>query len=168
HNSNKILTHTAPTFEAGDFNSSNLENLKTSLQTALIADGLFADEAQALLNTWELSYFKSPGLRVFFLVPRAWTDFYLPLDISLSADIKRVMVGRIELVSSEQRDKLMEISHFSPVKIQADLKRMSASYVYSREVRDGRVWEQLYSGQKPLSSVVSVPKTYQTYLDLGR
>ena len=46
------------------------KKLKASLQKALVADGLFADEAQALLNTWELSYFKSvAGLRDF--LPRA-------------------------------------------------------------------------------------------------
>jgi len=61
----------------------------------LAADGLFDDEARALLNTWELSYFKSTGLRVFFLVPRAWTDFYLPLEISQPADVNRVMVGAL-------------------------------------------------------------------------
>src|SRR5258706_13002855 len=81
-NSERILTHTAATFKSGDFSSGNLEKLKAALQAALISEGLFAGEAQALLNTWELSYFKSPGLRVFFIVPSAWSDFYLPLDIS--------------------------------------------------------------------------------------
>jgi hypothetical protein len=50
-----------------------------------VANGLFADEAQALLDTWEISYFKSAGLRVFFIVPRAWTDYYLPLKVSVPA-----------------------------------------------------------------------------------
>ena len=37
-----------------------------TLLSALVAEGLYTDEARALLNTWELSYFKSTGLRVFF------------------------------------------------------------------------------------------------------
>src|SRR6185369_15740077 len=110
---------TAAAFAESDYANDGVAALRAELRAALVADGLFADEAQALLNTWELSYFKSSGRRVFFLVPRAWTDFYLPLDISLPSDINRVMVGRIELVTPEQREKLMEISRFSPAKIQS-------------------------------------------------
>jgi hypothetical protein len=40
----------------------NLLSMKESLMQA----GLFAEEADAMLNTWELSYFKSPGWRLFF------------------------------------------------------------------------------------------------------
>jgi hypothetical protein len=122
----------------------------------LAADGLFDDEARALLNTWELSYFKSTGLRVFFLVPRAWTDFYLPLEISQPADVNRVMVGRIELVTPSQRKILREISGFSTYEILQDAVQLH------------REMAQVNAGQKALSSVVSVPKTYQTYLNLGR
>src|SRR6185503_4601911 len=99
HDSKKVLMHTPATFVSKEFSSDNLGKLKAALQNALVSEGLFTDEAQALLNTWELSYFKSAGLRVFFLVPRAWTDFYLPLEQSLRADINRVMVGRIELIT---------------------------------------------------------------------
>src|SRR5262245_24135519 len=67
--------------------------LRAQMRAALIAEGLFADEADALLETWELSYFQSPGLRAFFLVPRAWTDHVLPLTISVPATTVRVMVG---------------------------------------------------------------------------
>jgi len=80
------------------------------MRQALVEDGLFADEADALLNTWELSYFKSAGLRLFFLVPRDWTDHYLPLDLSVPAKVSRVMVGRIELVTHEHRHLLRELA----------------------------------------------------------
>jgi len=50
--------------------------------------------------------FSSPGTRLFFILPVEWTDSVLPLHISEPADIKRVMVGRIELVSPEQRGLL--------------------------------------------------------------
>ena len=62
-----------------------------------------------MLATWRLSYFESEGLRVFFLLPRSWTDGYLPLAISTPADITRVMVGRVELVSAHQRETLQKL-----------------------------------------------------------
>ena len=50
------------------------------------------------------------GLRVFFFVPREWTDRVLPLAVSGSPVITRVMVGRIELVSPNQRAALSRLS----------------------------------------------------------
>jgi len=161
------FSRTLPEFAAADFSTGNLAKLRDSLQRALVADGLFADEAEGLLNTWEVSYFKSPGLRVFFLVPREWTDFYLPLETSLPADINRVMVGRIELITSQQRKDLAMISRFSIGKIHSDALRMQTDFQSNRSRSDAE-WRQLESGAKPLSSAISVPSTYQTFLDLGR
>lgn len=167
HNTKKIVGHTASGFESKGFSVGNLEQLKSALHTALVADGLFSDEAQALLNTWELSYFKSAGLRVFFLVPRAWTDFYLPLECSLPANINRVMVGRIELITPEQRQKLAMLSHFTPKRIEADRGLLWTNFVTSTGPKPEE-FQRLYTMNKPLSADTSVPKTYQTYLDLGR
>jgi len=72
-------------------------DLRQSLRRALIKEGLFADEADAMLNTWQASYFEKPGLRVFYLVPREWIDYFLPLSLSVPADVTRVIVGRIDL-----------------------------------------------------------------------
>jgi hypothetical protein len=180
HDSKKILTHTTPDFAPGDFSPGNLEKLKAELKSALVSEGLFTDEAQALLNTWELSYFKSTGLRVFFLVPRTWTDFYLPLEISKPADISRVMVGRIELVTPRQRDILQEISGFSTNQIRQDVLQLYTNYFgrllwgtvnrtntqYMAQLN--RDMAEVSSGQKPLATFGSIPKTYQAYLDLGR
>jgi len=98
-----VLTGTAAEFDPGAFQAENLWQLRDRMHQAVTAAGLFADEADALLNTWELSYFQSPGLRVFFIVPRAWTDHYLPLSLSIPAEVTRVMVGRIELVTPARR-----------------------------------------------------------------
>jgi hypothetical protein len=86
-----------------------LDALRAELRAALVAQGLFPDEAQAMLETWELSYFKSEGLRLFFLLPRAWTDYTLPISLSARADITRVMMGRIELISPHQQRKLAQL-----------------------------------------------------------
>ncbi len=85
-------------FEKEHYSSDNLTKLKKEMHSALVRHGLFDDEATAMLATWEESYFKTPGVRLFFIVPRAWVDHYLPLDISVPAETERVMMGRIELL----------------------------------------------------------------------
>jgi hypothetical protein len=67
------------------------------MNDVLIREGLFADEAKALLSTWQQAYFVSPGLCVFYTVPREWTDYHLTLTISGNVQITRVMIGRVEL-----------------------------------------------------------------------
>ncbi len=62
-------------FEEKEFSKIRLTELKNAMHKALVADGLFDEEAKAMLKTWELSYFKSPGLRFFYIVPHLWTDF---------------------------------------------------------------------------------------------
>src|SRR5262249_24083679 len=91
------------------YSEENLARLRSAMRKELIADGLYADEAEAMLRTWELAYFKSPGLRLFYLLPQQWTDAVLPLRCSLLADVSRTMVGRIELVTPKQRMLLRQI-----------------------------------------------------------
>jgi hypothetical protein len=179
-NPKKFLAHTPASFTPSDYDPGNMEKLKASLLSALVADGLFDDEAEALLNTWELSYFKSAGLRLFFLVPRAWTEYYLPLEISQPADIHRVMVGRIEVVTPRQRDILEQISGISTNAILHDVAELGTRMfnrfysVNSVKLTDSQMRQMnldlvsVYSGRKPLSSFVTIPRTYQAYLDLGR
>jgi len=154
-------------FEPREYDRGNEARLRASLRRALVAEGLFDDEAQALLETWKLSYFRSTGMRVFFLVPRAWTDRYLPLSVSVPAQITRVMVGRIELVTPQQRSVLRQIERSSAARITAEEVRASLDYsrltMSSPEQRDGIVAE------KPLrSDDIKLPKEYQLYLSLGR
>ena len=76
---NVLLRPAVPAeFANGAYSSANLDKLRREMRSALKEEGLFEDEADALLNTWELSYFKSAGLRVFFLVPRVWTIIICP------------------------------------------------------------------------------------------
>jgi hypothetical protein len=83
-------------FSASDYSDAGAGKLRGSLRKALIANGLFADEAEAMLNTWKASYFEKAGLRVFYVVPRDWVDYFLPLDISVPARVNRVIIGRID------------------------------------------------------------------------
>ena len=90
--------------EAGD-----LDGLRKRLAAALIAHGLFADEAHAMLDTWKRSYFASEGIRLLFLLPQPWTDANLPLTFSNPVEKVRVMLGRIELVSTQQQAALEQL-----------------------------------------------------------
>lgn len=101
-------------FAAKEYAAGNMAKLRGEMHAALVKEGLFADEADALLNTWEASYFKSPGLRFFYLCPRVQIDAALPLQISVPARISRVMIGRIEIVTPGQRALLAEIAAGAP------------------------------------------------------
>ena len=86
-----------------DYSTENVAKLRASMKRSLVSAGLFEDEAEAMLETWKLSYFKSSGQRLFYMVPQAWTDAVLPLEMSKPAQVTRVMIGRLELVTPAQR-----------------------------------------------------------------
>lgn len=86
-----------PAFSSNDYSPAALVRLREAMHAALVARGLYADEATAMLETWKKSYFETPGLRVFYVVPDAWTSYYLPLSISTPHTLTRVIVGRIDI-----------------------------------------------------------------------
>ena len=143
--------------------ASNLTNLRSQMRKQLIADGLFADEADAMLKTWELAYFKSPGLRLFYLLPQGWTDAVLPLQCSVPADVSRTMVGRVELVTPRQRTLLKKIGSGSVSKINWFYESLSGKP--SRSEMLAQLWE----GKARFHELnIPVPPDYQSYIDLGR
>ncbi len=71
--------------------------------------GLNRAEADAMVQTWWPSYFGRQGLRVFWIVPRKFTDQILPLKVTPAPkDTVRVLVGRSEVLSPEFEQKLVE------------------------------------------------------------
>jgi hypothetical protein len=77
----------------------SLPALFSDLDGILISQGLHADEAHALLETWKSSWFEE-GSRLFYIVPCSFVDSLLPLSISPApAVITRVFVGRLELIT---------------------------------------------------------------------
>jgi len=93
----------------------------------------------------------------------------LPLRISQSAYINRVMVGRIELVTPRQRQLLSQIERgpaSNPKWLDESLQRMQAS----AESRYREDWyQQAYQGKQTLESLgFRMPADYRAYLDLGR
>lgn len=89
--------------------SGYIAQAKNLIVGALVEEGLFLDEAHGLVNTWEKSYFKTPGTRILYLVPRHETDRIIPLKISPSpSQLVRVLVGRIEVMSKAEEDLLAQ------------------------------------------------------------
>lgn len=79
-----------------------------SLKGALVEAGLYEDEASAMLRTWWQSYFSSPGLRAFWIVPRGFTDDVLPIDIEPAPEkLERVLLGRSEILTPEFEERLL-------------------------------------------------------------
>jgi len=93
----KTLTLDAPILD-GSF-----AQLRHELESALVAQGLFPKEAQAMLETWRDSWFEE-GSRLIYIVPAHAVDTILPLEIEpATSQTTRVFVGRIELLTAETR-----------------------------------------------------------------
>ena len=170
------------TLVASDYSAQTLGTVRKELFAALIAQGLFKDEANALLNTWQASYFQRPGMRLFFMVPQAWTDDVLPLHIDAAASasarpgaaappapaITRVMVDRIELVTPDQRELLAKIAA-GPVSdatwVQTSLAGAAHRDDYYRETW----YAQLMDGHLSLlDDKFKIPEDFRAYLKIGR
>jgi hypothetical protein len=77
----------------------SLDSLASILEGILISQGLFPDEAHAMLETWKNSWFEE-GTRLIYFIPRTFVDSVLPLHINpVPNNITRVFVGRLELVT---------------------------------------------------------------------
>jgi hypothetical protein len=76
---------------------------------ALVNSGLYEKEARAMVNTWKDQWFEEEGTRVLYLLPSAWTDRTLQLQVTPQPDrVVRVMVGRAELITPSVERKLKE------------------------------------------------------------
>ena len=62
--------------------------------------GLYHDESVAMVHTWQRQWFRTPGVRVLYLVPQAFTDAQIPITITPKPDaITRVMMIRVEVLT---------------------------------------------------------------------
>jgi len=152
----------AKAFPKATANEQNaLPALKAELTQALRSQGLFADEAAAMLETWSLSYFESEGLRLFFVLPQAWTDQRLPLTLSTPADITRVMVGRVELVTPHQREVLQKLYALSDADFPKPLYTVDWKVI-------GPLMETNSHAGLYRATGRDVPQSLQLYNSLGR
>jgi hypothetical protein len=76
-----------------------IDSLARDLEGILIAQGLYQNEAQAMVQTWRDSWFEE-GSRLLYIIPREFIDTVLPLTIQPAPlETTRVFVGRLELVT---------------------------------------------------------------------
>jgi hypothetical protein len=79
--------------------TSTVERLYGDLEEMLVTRGLFPEEAHAMVQTWQDSWFEE-GSRLFYIVPSTFVDKILPLSITPAPQqVVRVFVGRLELIS---------------------------------------------------------------------
>jgi hypothetical protein len=111
----------------------NLANLRSELAEHLVEFGLFPAEAAAMIETWRDSWFEE-GMRLFYIVPRPMVDRLLPLDVKPSpANISRVFVGRIELLSRGMQDRIESLSAANDVNALQDMGRFLGPFVTQME-----------------------------------
>jgi hypothetical protein len=77
----------------------SIDSLRGDLEEILVGQGLYRDEAHAMVETWKDSWFEE-GSRLIYIVPREFIDNVLPLTIDPApGQIVRVFVGRLEIVT---------------------------------------------------------------------
>lgn len=160
----------ADSFAAESFSRENLPLLRHEMQRELVKAGLFEDEAAALLNTWQASYFQSPGLRLFYLCPQAITNYLLPLSISMPCDVTRVMIGRIEIVTPEQRALLQQLAKGpAPDLSHMRGKTADSNSDFFNHPENVALWNDVTDGKKSILLLgLDIPELYLDYLKLGR
>jgi len=79
--------------------TATVDSLARDLEGILVAQGLYQNEAQAMVQTWRDSWFEE-GSRLLYIVPPEFVNTVLPLSIKPApVQTTRVFVGRLELVT---------------------------------------------------------------------
>jgi hypothetical protein len=89
--------------------TATFESIARDLQDILTAQGLYPDEARAMIETWRQTWFEE-GSRLFYIVPTGFLSRILPLTIHPApSQTVRVFVGRLELVTPATTQALEKI-----------------------------------------------------------
>jgi hypothetical protein len=113
--------------------------LMREMSTALVKQGLYAKEAEAMVQTWKDQWFAEEGTRVLYLLPPTWTDKTLPLTISPKPNsVVRVMVGRAEVIpQTMERELNRQITIYS----KGDSKSQAQAIAQVQKLGIGRFLE---------------------------
>ena len=114
------LKANVPSLQDGDSYEQYVKKAKGLIASALVEDGLYLDEARALVNTWEKSYFQTPGLRVLYIVPTVETERILPMKVTPTPkELVRSLVGRVEIMThNQERDYLRQLMDAGTVDVE--------------------------------------------------
>jgi hypothetical protein len=87
--------------------TSDFASLQQSLEGLLVAQGMYAAEASAMVETWKDTWFEK-GTRVFYIVPPKTVDAILPLTIEPKpAHLARAFVGRMEIITADMQKEVL-------------------------------------------------------------
>jgi hypothetical protein len=87
--------------------TSDFASLQQSLEGLLVAQGMYAAEASAMVETWKDTWFEK-GTRVFYIVPAKTVDAILPLSVEPKpAHVARAFVGRMEIITAEMQKEVL-------------------------------------------------------------
>jgi hypothetical protein len=79
-----------------------VDQLSGELLRELDATGLYHDEAVAMVSTWQRQWFRTPGVRLLYLIPQSWTEASIPLTLMPAPEETiRVMMIRTEVITPE-------------------------------------------------------------------
>jgi hypothetical protein len=79
--------------------SGSVGALCSDLEGILVDQGLYPDEAHAMVETWRDAWFEE-GSRLIYIVPPGFVDDIVPLTVRPAAgQMVRVFVGRLEIVT---------------------------------------------------------------------
>ena len=98
---------------------SDIGKLTNAMVQSLIDEGLYPKEASAMVRCWRSSWFAEEGTRLLYLVPTKITNSLLPLHVSPAPDeVVRVLVGRMELLSESEENRLLDLVRKSALRRQ--------------------------------------------------
>jgi len=78
-----------------------------AVMQGLVQQGLYLDEARAMVATWTRSWFCKDGARAIYVLPREQVDAVLPLHLQpRPKELVRVLVGRLEYITPESQARV--------------------------------------------------------------
>jgi hypothetical protein len=139
-------------------------HVKQAVAEALTRSGLYPKEAQAMVDTWEKSYFRTEGLRILSVLPRPMVDAAIPIRIKPEPQqLVRVMVGRVEVLTPETESNLEKTLAAMGSK---DTQKWNAAWAELE--RFGRLREPVLRRMLALSRVPGARAQAETILSTGK
>ena len=121
----------------------NAPSPQKHLEQVLVAHGLYPREANAMVDSWQGSWFEH-GTRLFYIVSNEAIDAILPLQIAPKpSEVKRVFVGRLEIATPKT------LSEVRAALEQNDRKRL-AQYGRFIEPISRRLLPELNRGERSI------------------
>ena len=130
------------------------QDLAKAMVVELDKAGLYHEESIAMVKTWARQWFRTPGVRVLYLAPRARTDAQIPLTvIPAPIEMVRVMVIRVEALTrvEEQADLVAAHNLDAAASVRSSAEAYFAGLGRFAEPRLRRAFAQMTAGPTAIS-----------------